>query len=201
MYACASFASESRVYRCTMDGVPTYSDRPCAALGATEVLPALTVDADGATAAAAPVQPLLTGATCAAPSLAELPAAVGRAFATRDSNALASLYHWPGLDGADARRMYGRFNALLAQPLQHVGFTAQPVGQPASTSTQDPGGSRLDTASIALAASTEATSTLSQPDPGATGAALWLQVGPPQAPRSVRFDVVENAGCVWLQFS
>ena len=168
----------TQVFRCeSVDGVPTYSDQSCASLGAVEVLPALSVDDDGGgSLVATPGAHARSGsmaAMCPARSVADLPGAVGRAFATGDVNDLASLYHWPGLSTGDARRMFGRFQSLLSQPLRHVGFSQY-------------GGS------LAVAGT---------PVPAADiGSELWLELGPAQAPTTVQFDVVENAGCVWLRF-
>lgn len=168
----------TQVFRCeSAEGVPTYSDQPCASLGAVEVLPALSVDDEGSGAVLATGGASARGgsmaAMCPARSVADLPAAVGRAFATGDVNDLASLYHWPGLSTGDARRMFGRFQSLLAQPLRHVGFS-QHGGTPT------------------VAAAPEA--------PASFGSDLWLELGPAQSPTTVHFDVIENAGCVWLRF-
>lgn len=169
----------TQVFRCeSVDGVPTYSDQPCASLGAVEVLPALSVDDDGGGALTATTGTHARGgsmaAMCPARSVAELSGAVGRAFATGDVNDLASLYHWPGLSTGDARRMFGKFQSLLSQPLRHVGFSQH-------------GGT------LAVADGTPVPATV-------IGSELWLELGPAQAPTTVQFDVVENAGCVWLRF-
>lgn len=173
----------TQVFRCeSADGVPTYSDQSCASLGAVEVLPALSVDGGSGAVTATPVRRAAGGsmaAMCPARSAADLPGAVGRAFATGDVNDLASLYHWPGLSTGDARRMFGKFQSLLAQPLRHVGFSQQ--GGP-----------------LAVADSTQAPAAHAQA--AIVGSELWLELGPAQAPTTVQFDVIENAGCVWLRF-
>ena len=172
-------AGEVTVYRCeSAAGATVYSDQPC---GAGTVL---TLDVAGTRPPAiagesqAPDAQRATRGTCPAPSTGDLPAAVSAAFASGDVNRLASLYHWTGLTDADARRMFGRFNDLLAQPLRNVGVgsmieSAAPAGY-------------LDVANAPEA--------LGHPDE------LWLELGPPQAPRQVRFRIVENAGCAWLRF-
>lgn len=91
----------TQVFRCeSVDGVPTYSDQSCASLGAVEVLPALSVDDDGGGAlTATPGARAHSGhgaAMCPARSVADLPGAVGRAFATGDVNDQASGRGWPG---------------------------------------------------------------------------------------------------------
>lgn len=186
LFPCTAWSAQ--IHRCeSADGVPTYSDQPCAALGAVEVLPALPMELGSsglqpaALVAPRPGSARGSGAPmCAAPSLQELPAAVGRAFASGDANALASLYHWPGLDSGDARRMYGRFQTLLAQPLRNVGFVQHGEAIP-----------------VAMTAAAGA----AVPSPAPLGATeLWLELGSAQHSTEVRFDVVENAGCVWLRF-
>ena len=181
--AAPAASAQTTVFRCRSEqGTPTYSDQPCEAMGATQVRPPLEAgpagrlrDAEHIPQAYADTRTL--DAMCPARSVAELPTAVGRAFALEDVNALASLYHWPGLTQGDAGRMFGRFRTLLSQPLQNVGMGAQ--------------GGLLQVSHGAPA--------LSDPAP-ATGAQLWLSVGPEHAPQVVRFDVVQNAGCVWLRF-
>ena len=178
-WGCA--AEEMAVYHCrSAAGVPVYSDQPC---GAGTVM---MVDVEGRQApervdsSAAPGTLGGTRGVCPAPSAQDLPGAVSAAFASGDVNRFASLYHWTGLTSADARRMFGRFDELLAQPLQNVGVGSaiHSAGEAGFLGVADaPGATMLSGAGE-----------------------LWLEVGPVQAPRQVRFRIVENAGCAWLRF-
>ena len=174
--AAPAAAKEIAVYRCESPaGVPVYSDQPC---GAGTVL---RLDREGTRppvaaegiAAEAPAE--APPGTCPARTAADLPAAVSDAFASGDANRLASLYHWTGLTDADARRMFGRFDALLAEPLRNVG-----VG----SAIHSAGERGFDAA-------------LEAPDALPAGE-LWLELGPAQVPRQVRFRIVHHAGCAWL---
>lgn len=177
-------SARTTVFRCSSaEGVSTYSDQPCESFGARQVQPPLEAADSGRLRAADEIPQAYPGerrldAMCPARTLAELPTAIGRAFALEDVNAIASLYHWPGLTQGDAGRMFGRFRSLLAQPLQNVG-----VGS---------AGGMLQASDGAPALGGNGSSSASQQ--------VWLSVGPEQAPQVVRFDVVRNAGCVWLRF-
>ena len=165
-----------QVYRCeSSDGVTVYSDTPCGA-GTVLELDADHMGAVTPVGSASALPRRKSRGMCPAPTAADLPGAISHAFASGDVNDLASLYHWTGLTQGDARRMFGRFDELLAQPLQDVGMGSAPVAAE---------GYGLVPASDGVSA---------------FASDLWLQLGPAQAPRTVHFRIVENAGCAWLRF-
>lgn len=178
LLACAApAAAQAPIHRCIgANGGAVFTDQPCAALQATPVAPAARPGNAAAPAAAPP--PIL----CAA-SRHELRQSVIDAFASRDANRLAGLMLWNGYGRGTAIADIHSLAGLMKQPLLDVDI---------------PGG-----AVPAAAASTDAPLTADHPHapPPADDRLLLHTAGNDGSggPRELRFDIVRQAGCLWLR--
>lgn len=172
--------AQGDIHRCMgADGIPVFTDRVCADVNATPMLPAPAASA-GAHASVAPAQ--APAVTCAA-DMQQLKQAVSDAFAERNPNRLAGLTLWNG-DGKAAVvadiRFFGR---LMSRPL--VGIQSASAGG----DDDDP-----DASQLSLSASPGS--------PPPHGEALIVETESDDgsgATAQTRFDVVHRSGCVWLK--
>jgi hypothetical protein len=172
LLACAApAAAQTPIHRCIgANGGAVFTDQPCAALQATPVRP----NAPSAQAAA----PLTTPPPilCAA-SPGELRQSVIDAFASRDANRLAGLMLWDGYGRGAVIADIRSLAELMKQPLLDVDIP--------------------DDAAPAAAASTDTAPTARSP-----GERLVLHTAGNDGsggPRELRFDIVRQAGCLWLR--
>lgn len=173
----APAAAQTPIHRCIgVNGNAVFTDQPCAALQATPVSPG-TRPGNVATPLAAP-PPIL----CAS-SPGELRRSVIDAFASRDANRLAGLMLWDGYGRGAAIADIRSLAELMKQPLLDVDIPdgtapaqAASIDAPLATDTPPaapPAGDRL------LLHTT-----------GNDGSG---------SPRELRFDIVRQAGCLWLR--
>jgi hypothetical protein len=178
LLACAApAAAQTEIHRCIgANGGAVFTDQPCAALQATPVGPN-TPSAQAAASPAAP-PPIL----CAA-SPGELRQSVIDAFASRDANRMAGLMLWDGYGRGAAIADIRSLAELMKQPLLDVDI---------------PNGSApAQTASIDDPFATDA-----PPAPPSAGNRLVLHTAGNDgsgSPRELRFDIVRQAGCLWLR--
>lgn len=101
----------AQVHRCTTeDGGTLYSDRPCAAFGATEnIAPAA--------GAAAPGTRYRGGCSR---RLQDLVSEVTTAIESGDTNRLAASYHWPGHSTRGGNATIDRLDAIVRRPLLNI---------------------------------------------------------------------------------
>ena len=106
-------AYAQKIRRCTVaDGSTVVTDKPCAAIGAAERMPHRTTGALSTTGG--------MRNNCAR-SLDELSYLVASAIDLRDANRLAGVYHWVGMDGGNAYRVFARLEAIVNRPLVDIG--------------------------------------------------------------------------------
>lgn len=178
LLACtAPAAAQAPIHRCIgANGGAVFTDQPCAALQATPAAPAAK-PGDMATQVAAP-PPIL----CAA-SRNELRQSVIDAFASRDANHLAGLMLWNGYGRGTAIADIHSLAELMKRPLLDVDIPGVPAPTPAA-SASDPFAS--DRPSV--------------PSPGADRLVLHTAGSDGSGgPRELRFDIVRQAGCLWLR--
>jgi len=178
LLACAApAAAQTPIHRCIgANGGAVFTDQPCAALQATPVSPNVPT-AQAAAAPAAP-PPIL----CAA-SPGELRQSVIDAFASRDANRMAGLMLWDGYGRGAAIADIRSLAELMRQPLLDVDIPN--------------GGAPAQAASIDDPFATDA-----PPAPPSAGNRLVLHIAGNDgsgAPRELRFDIVRQAGCLWLR--
>ncbi|MCD9004985.1 hypothetical protein LDO31_01795 [Luteimonas sp. XNQY3] len=114
--ACMPASASAQVRRCTApDGGTVYTDRACSAVGATASTPR------GGNA-----PPNLPRTGCQR-QLRGLIHELSFAIDQRDTNRLASLYHWQGLSHSGGYRVLERLDAIAQRPL--VNITAQRPAQ------------------------------------------------------------------------
>jgi len=176
LLATAPAAAQSPIHRCIgANGGAVFTDQPCAALQASPVSP----NAPSTPTAALPAPPPVL---CAA-SPEQLRQGVIDAFASRDANRLAGLVLWEGYGrGAVIADIRPRAE-LMQQPLLGVDMPDGAI--PATTASADTPPS-TDSAPAA---------------PSSTGQ-LVLHVGGNDGSgtsRELRFDLVRQAGCLWLR--
>lgn len=173
----APTAAQTPIHRCIgANGNAVFTDQPCAALQATPVSPG-TRPGNVATPLAAP-PPIL----CAA-SPGELRRSVIDAFASRDANRLAGLMLWDG---------YGR-GAVIAD----IRSLAELMKQPLLDVDIPDGTAPAQAASIDAPLTTD-----TPPAPPPAGDRLLLHTTGNDgsgSPRELRFDIVRQAGCLWLR--
>lgn len=173
----APAAAQTEIHRCIgANGGAVFTDQPCAALQATPVSPGALPGNVTAPLAAPP--PTL----CAA-NPGELRQSVIDAFASRDANRLAGLMLWNGYGRGAAIADIRSLAELMRQPLLDVDI---------------PNGSApAQAASIDDPFATDA-----PPAPPSAGNQLVLHIAGNDgsgAPRELRFDIVRQAGCLWLR--
>ena len=173
--ATAPAAAQSPIHRCIgANGGAVFTDQPCAALQASPVSP----NASPAPAAARSLPPTL----CAA-SPDELRQSVIGAFASRNANRLAGLMLWDGYGRGAVIADIRSLAELMKQPLLDV---AMPGGDAPATAASTGMAPSADSAPAA---------------PSSTGQ-LVLHVGGNDGSgtlRELRFDLVRQAGCLWLR--
>jgi len=178
LLACAApAAAQTPIHRCIgANGGAVFTDQPCAALQATPVSSSVPSAQTAATPATTP--PIL----CAA-SPGELRQSVIDAFASRDANRLAGLMLWDGYGRGAAIADIRSLAELMKQPLLDVDI---------------PNGSApAQAASIDDPFATDA-----PPAPPSAGNRLVLHTAGNDgsgSPRELRFDIVRQAGCLWLR--
>ena len=112
----ASQASAQQIRRCTtQDGRTITTDKPCAAIDATDRVPRLP---QGGGYLKRPSR-----AVCAR-NVDELSYEVASAIDQQDANRLAGVYHWTGMEGAQAYKVFERLESLVKRPVADIG----PVG-------------------------------------------------------------------------
>jgi len=113
---CVPSGASAQVRRCTApDGGTIYTDRACAAVGATTSAPRR----DG-------IQSQWPRTGCQR-QLGGLIQELGFAIHQRDTNRLAGLYHWQGLSHNGGYQILDRLDAIAQRPL--VNITAQRPAQ------------------------------------------------------------------------
>ncbi|WP_108471941.1 DUF4124 domain-containing protein [Rhodanobacter thiooxydans] len=176
LLACtAPAAAQTPIHRCIgASGGAVFTDQPCAALQATPVNP--NAPSAQATSPAAP-SPVL----CAA-SPDELRRSVIAAFASRDANRMAGLMLWDGYGRGVVTADIRSLAELMKQPLLDVDL---------------PDGAAPATASTGIPPITD-----TPPAPPSDGNQLVLHTAGNDgsgSPRELRFDLVHQAGCLWLR--
>ncbi len=175
LLACAApAAAQTPIHRCIgANGGAVFTDQPCAALQATPVNPNVPSAQTAATPAA--TTPIL----CAA-SPRELRRSVIDAFASRDANRLAGLMLWNGYGRGAAIADIRSLAELMKQPLLDADIPN--AGAPAQAASSD-----------------DPFATDVPPAPPSAGNQLVLHTDGSGSPRELRFDIVRQAGCLWLR--
>jgi len=175
LLACAApAAAQTPIHRCIgANGGAVFTDQPCAALRATPVNPATPTDTP------APSGPLPV--LCAA-NIEELRQSVIDAFARRDSVRMGGLILWDGYGRGAAIADIRALTALMEQPLLQVDLPTPAASAAALPDNWPP------LAGDPAPAATAAPDQLVLHTAGADGAgSTW------------RFDIVRQAGCLWLR--
>jgi hypothetical protein len=172
LLACAApAAAQTPIHRCIgANGGAVFTDQPCAALRATPVNPA-PADTDAPAPDAPP--PVL----CAA-GVDELRQSVIDAFARRDSVRMGGLILWDGYGHGAAIADIRALAALMKQPLLEVELAAP--APPADV----------------LRGQADANAT---PAPAPPTRLLLRTAGADGTGSTWRFDIVRQAGCLWLR--
>lgn len=129
LLAAAAMLGQARaqVHRCTMpDGTAVYTDRACAALGASAQQPRTALGVGGVR---------LYRGGCAR-NLQDLVYEMTTAIDAGDVNRLAGVYHWVGVSSGSAVALMDRLDAVVRRPLVDI----VPV---AAHAPDDPAGSDL----------------------------------------------------------
>lgn len=109
--AAASAQARAQVHRCTMpDGTAVYTDRSCAALGASEQPPRTGLGAGGIR---------LYRGGCSR-NLQDLVYEITTAIDAGDVNRLAGAYHWVGVSSGSAVALMDRLGAVVRRPLVDI---------------------------------------------------------------------------------
>jgi len=176
LLACAApAAAQTPIHRCIgANGGAVFTDQPCAALRATPVNPATPTDTP------APSGPLPV--LCAA-NIEELRQSVIDAFARRDSVRMGGLILWDGYGRGAAIADIRALTTLMKQPLLEVDLP-----EPAASATALPDDFLRDMDAAPAPA----------PPTGSSGLVLHT-AGPDGAGSTWRFDIVRQAGCLWLR--
>jgi len=168
--------AQGAIHRCVdANGNPVFTDRTCASLHATPVMPNAVVPAPTGSAPPGPPTTL-----CAA-TLPALKQAVIDAFASRDPNRLAGLMLWGGYGRQAVVADIRSLGQLMRQPLLGIRVTggddAADDDTPASTAGIERASPAATTPALVLSTSDDAG-------------------GPP---RQATFPVMARAGCLWLR--
>ena len=156
-------ASAREVRRCTAaDGSTVVTDKPCAAIGGFDRMPPTT-------ALRAPRR------DACARTLDALSHEVASAIELQDANRLAAAYHWVGMDGEQAYRVFGRLEAIARRPLLDIA----PVWR------EDAEGYLVPV--------------YHKPRPP-TGLRIVQLLGRGDATTRTSFGLRRHAGCLWLTF-
>lgn len=181
---CMPATAQTEIHHCIgANGGAVFTDQPCAALQAT---PAQLAPASaGGARLPPPAQPPLV--LCVS-SVSQLRQSVIDAFASRDPNRLAGLMLWSGYGRGAAIADIRSLAAVMKHPL--VGVDLPGSGEPRDA---------------------PASATADLPDPFATEPAVPAAASPDQlvlhtggiaddaGSRDLRFDIVHQAGCLWLR--
>ena len=165
-------ASAREVRRCTAaDGSTVVTDKPCAAIGGFDRIPPTI-------ALRAPRR------DACARTLDALSHEVASAIELQDANRLAAAYHWVGMDGEQAYRVFGRLEAIARRPLLDIapvggGADAEPVW-------------REDASGLLVPV-------YPKPRPP-TGLRIVQLLGRGDATTRTSFGLRRHAGCLWLTF-
>lgn len=112
VHAAPATAQAQKIRRCTTaDGGTIVTDKPCAAIDAQDRLP--RIGGSGMFA-----RPQRGG--CAR-TLDELSYEVATAIDLQDANRLAASYHWVGMGGDNAYRVFARLEAIAQRPMLDIG--------------------------------------------------------------------------------
>lgn len=104
--------SQQKVRRCTAaDGSTILTDKPCAAIDATDRMPALPSGG---------IYGRPRRVSCAR-TLDELSYEVAYAIDLQDANRLAGIYHWVGMDSRNAYRVFNQLESIVKRPLVDIG--------------------------------------------------------------------------------
>lgn len=168
--------THAQIRRCVApDGGTVYTDRACSAVGATTG-PKRGAGAATVTAYRSGCQRHLRG----------LIQELSHAIDSRDTNRLASLYHWRGMNSTGSDRILDRLDAIAQRPL--VDIVAQ---RPAATATSAPGGFAgwASARELPAAARVQPPSSLrvTQTGPGGTGASQTV------------FSLHRHFDCWWIR--
>jgi hypothetical protein len=174
----APVAAQTPIHRCIgANGGAVFTDQPCAALQATPASRA---------AASAPAVTAATTPTLCAASLGALRQGVIDAFASRDANRLAGMMLWDGYGRGAAIADIQSLTRLMKQPLLDVTAPDESAPAPApASSLADPFAMSVDPAPAAPAQHQLVVHTADSDGNG--------------SPRELRFDIVHQAGCLWLR--
>ena len=171
MMACAwSFSVHAEVKRCVLpSGEHVYTDRRCDDVGAVPRRP--RADTSGTTASR------LYRSGCVR-NLRDLTYQLASAIGNRDVNALAALYHWPGMSTSAATATMRQLDAIVQRPLVDIDliFAAGP-----STNDLNP-------------------PTATEQAPMPTGLRVRQTLVNAATPSQTGFGVRRHMGCWWLQF-
>jgi hypothetical protein len=168
--------AQTEIHRCIgANGGAVFTDQPCAALQATPVSPAAAAANSSAVAAPPP--------TLCAASVDGLRQSVIDAFAGRDANRLAGLILWDGYGRGAAIADIRALTTLMKQPL--LGVDTPPA---APTSAHAGSGDPVLQAAQSKVPQPADQLVLRTADNDADG-----------NPAAWRFDIVREAGCLWLR--
>ena len=177
LLACtAPAAAQSPIHRCIgANGGAVFTDQLCTALQATPLSP--NAPSAPASPQAAP-PPIL----CAA-NAGELRQSVIDAFARRDANRLAGLMLWDGYGRGTAIADIRSLAELMKQPLLDVDVPGDDTPAAPASAAAPP---TMDAAPATPSPSRQLVLHTSGNDGSG-------------APRELRFDLVRQAGCLWLR--
>lgn len=174
----APVVAQTPIHRCIgANGNAVFTDQPCAALQATPV------SRSAPPAPAGTAKPLST--LCAA-NLGALRQGVIDAFASRDANRLAGMMLWNGYGRGAAIADIQALTRLMKQPLLDVSAPQDSAPTPAPASSLD------DPFSMDV---------VPRPPP-ASDRQLVVHTADSDGngnPRELRFNIVRQAGCLWLR--
>ncbi|HEY8586145.1 MAG TPA: DUF4124 domain-containing protein [Rhodanobacter sp.] len=170
----APAAAQTPIHRCIgADGSPVFTDQPCAALQAS---PVTAAPGAGQNATSGPPPVLCAG------NIDVLRQSVLDAFARGDANRMAGLMLWDGYGHGAAIADIRSLTDAMKQPLLGVDIPDQSAPAPAS--------------SLADPFSMDVSPT---PPRDASQLVLQLAGGDGDSLRELRFNVVRQAGCLWLR--
>lgn len=178
----------SEIHRCvSSSGGQVFTDRSCADLQATPVLPSSETSADTSSQLGPPPQLCVV-------DLPELKQQIVDTFATQNANRLAGLMLWDGYSSHGAVGQIRSLYALMRHPLLDI--------------TEDDGrrtvraGPGLDLYDASQPLTRLLAQADDQPDPAATPNALTVVTEADDGSggsRSTVFDLQRQSGCLWLR--
>lgn len=172
---CAPASGSAQVRRCTgPDGGTIYTDRACAAVGATSSVPRQPQG-----------QSTLPRISCQR-QLRGLIQDLSFAIHQRDTNRLAGLYHWQGLSQSGGYQILERLDAIAQRPL--VNITAQRPAQQVVAQERTGFTGWISARDIPTAAPERPPTSLRVDQTGATGGGTVTTV----------FGLRRHLGCWWV---